>query len=356
MLAACGQSAPDASHRARSAPASSPPVTSGPHAKETVRDVSYGSDPLQRLDIYLPGGEGPHPVMMYLHSGGWVAGSHEYIPDFVLDQVDRGIALVAVDYRLSSRDRVGTPIDAFPVPDQDVDQAIRFVRAHGAAWHLDPDAIVLAGASAGGHLALLAAAAPGRYVAPDLPADLRDVSPRVQGVMAFVAPSDMVAFIAEDMDFAEIPASMFLACPLFDTASCDTGRAAEASPATHLDPGAPPAYFEYGTQDTLAPVATQGLPIAAAWAAARGEPLGTEPSSTAPVQLHVEAAGHNLDRGTVDLPDLEAWLDSVLAARSADSLAVERARVRTAGVATVLRVLSPHQSARQRPPSKQAIS
>jgi acetyl esterase/lipase len=321
-----------------------------------VRDVAYGSDPLQRLDLYLPAGEGPYPVMMYLHSGGWVAGSHEYIPDFVLDQVDRGIALVAVDYRLSSRDRVGTPIDAFPVPDQDVDQAIRFVRAHGAEWHLDPDAIVLAGASAGGHLALLAAAAPGRYVASDLPADLRDVSPWLQGVMAFVAPSDLVAFIAEDMDFAEIPTSMFLACPLFDAASCDVGRAAEASPASHLDAAAPPAYFEYGAHDTLAPVATQGLPIATSWAAARGEPLGTEPRSTAPVQLHVEPVGHNLDRETVDLADLERWLDSVLARRNADSLAVERARVRTPRVATVLRVLPVHQPARLGRPSDQAAS
>jgi acetyl esterase/lipase len=292
----------------------------------TVRDIAYGNDPLQELDLYLPPGDGPFPILVYLHSGGWVAGSHQYIPDFLLDQVGRGVGVVAVDYRLASRDAGGNPVDAFPIPDQDVDRALRFVRAHAGEWHLDPSVIVLAGASAGGHLALLAAAAPGRYVAPDLPADLRAVDPAVEGVMAFVAPSDLVAFIAEDNELGEASLTGFLACPSLEAASCDVALAAEASPATHLGPAAPRAYFEYGAQDTLSPPATQAHPIATSWAAARGEQLGTGPESVAPVQLHVDAAGHNLDRGTVDLVALERWLDATYATTTTELRALQEAR------------------------------
>ncbi|MFN8027005.1 MAG: alpha/beta hydrolase [Acidimicrobiia bacterium] len=225
----------------------------------------------------------------------------------MLDQVDRGVA-VAVDYRLASRADDGTVTDAFPASVEDVDRAVRFVRADAGALGVDPDRIVLAGASAGGHLALLAAAAPGRYTAADLPADLQSVSPDVQGVMAFVAPTDLVTFVDEDNEMAEASLTTFLACPTTESTSCDTALAAEASPATHLGAGAPPAYLVYGANDTLAPAATQGVPIALRWAAARGDTLGVGSA----VQLHVVDAGHNLDRDHVDLAALEEWLDAVV--------------------------------------------
>jgi len=298
-LVACGRAGSDGG--TTSAPSS---------AGRLVADVSYGPDPLQSLDLYLPVGDGPFPVVLYLHSGGWVAGSHQYIPDFLVEQVSRGIAVVSADYRLASRNADGTPVDTFPSSDQDVDRAIRFVRANAARWALDPDRIVVAGASAGGHLALLAAAAPGRYAAPDLPAALAEVSPRVQGVMAFVAPSDLVAFAQEDNELAESSLAIFLACPTGDAKSCNVGLAREASPATHLDAAAPPAYFAYGSTDAIAPPITQGLPIALQWAAARNEALSTVPNAL--VQFHVIAAGHNLELLGADYSTMEGWLDAVL--------------------------------------------
>jgi acetyl esterase/lipase len=288
-----------------------PATTTDP--PQVVYDVAYGPQAAQTLDIHLPGGNEPFPVIVYLHSGGWTTGDHQYVPDFLLAQVARGFAVVSVDYRLSGITADGTPVDQFPVPNEDVDRAIRFVRAHAADWSLDPDHIVLAGASAGGQLALLGAAASGHFVDPDLPAALQAVSPAVQGVMGFVAPSDLVAMAAEDSELAQDSLAAYLGCPAGDARACDPATAAAASPMTYLDADAPPAFLAYGLADTLVPAATQGIPLAQAWATARGEHLGR---SGALVVLDLVAAGHNLDRTNFNPTNMEAWLDAVTGAAS----------------------------------------
>ena len=276
-----------------------------------LRGVAYGPLAAQTLDIRLPAGSGPFPVIVYLHSGGWTTGDHRYVPDFLLDQVARGFAVVSADYRLAGTAADGTPVRDFPTPDEDVDRAVRFVRAHAGDWSIDPNRIVLAGASAGGQLALLAATAPGRFVAADLPATLRAVSPAVQGVMAFVAPSDLSTMAGEDNEMAQDSLAAYLGCPAGDAHRCSPERLEAASPTTYLGTGAPPAYLAYGLTDTLVPAATQGIPLAVQWAAARGETL-TDPG--ADVVLELAHAGHNLDLTNFDHTTMEAWLDAVTGA------------------------------------------
>jgi acetyl esterase/lipase len=288
------------------------PTTSGsPTQPRLLQGVPYGSLPAQTLDLHLPGGSGPYPVLVYLHSGGWTTGDRQYVPDFLLDQVARGFALVSVDYRLAGVTADGTRVDDFPTPNEDVDRAIRFVRAHADDWSLDPNRIIVAGASAGGHLALLAATAPGAFVAADLPPTLQAVSPVVQGVMAFVAPSDLTKMTGEDNEIAQHSLAAYLGCSTGAALSCDPERARAASPTTYLGAGAPPAYLAYGLDDTLVPAATQGVPLALQWAAARGETLGA-PGAT--VVLELAHAGHNLDLSNFDHTTMEAWLDAVTGA------------------------------------------
>jgi len=276
-----------------------------------LRGIAYGPLAAQTLDIRLPAGSGPFPVIVYLHSGGWTTGDHRYVPDFLLAEVAKGFAVVSADYRLAGTAADGSPVRDFPIPDEDVDRAVRFVRAHAGDWSIDPDHIVLAGASAGGHLALLAAAAPGRFVAADLPATLQAVSPAVQGVMAFVAPSDLAAMAGEDNELAQDSLAAYLGCPAGNARRCDPERVRAASPASYLGSDAPPAYLAYGLTDTLVPAATQGIPLALQWAAARGETL-TDPG--ADVVLELAHAGHNLDLTNFDHTTMEAWLDAVTGA------------------------------------------
>src|SRR5690349_4701164 len=116
--------------------AASPPA--GSEAPYEILDYRYGPDPYQFVNMYFPGGPGPYPVILYLHSGGWIGGANEYIPDFLLAQIHRAkVALVSIDYRLSSFAADGSPVNMFPIPNEDVDQAIRFVRDQATTWNFD---------------------------------------------------------------------------------------------------------------------------------------------------------------------------------------------------------------------------
>jgi acetyl esterase/lipase len=280
-----------------------------------ILDYRYGPDPYQFVNMYFPGGPGPYPVILYLHSGGWIGGANEYIPDFLLAQIDRAkVALVSIDYRLSSFAADGSPVNMFPVPNEDVDQAIRFVRDQAAIWNFDSNMFVVSGASAGGHLAQMAGADPGHFVSPALPKELRRVSADVQGVMDFVGPSDLVWLIDNAIGFAKDGVIAYLGCPGMQLENCSAELAEEASPQTYLHRRkTPPAYFAYGAQDTMIPPDTQGLAIAQPWAAVLGDTSGVPPFSHGVHFELAENAGHNLDMTNFEYQTMETWLDTLLA-------------------------------------------
>jgi acetyl esterase/lipase len=267
------------------------------------------------LDVHVPAGiSGPLPIVVFAHAGGWVGGNRGAIPDVIRTLItDVHVAVVSVDYRLVREDAGRGFVNSFPTASHDLDRAIRFVRLNAIGWGLDPGRIIVAGASAGGHLAALAGAAPGIFADPDLPPDLASVSPVVQGVIDYVGPSDFRTF-GDAGGWAPDLMAAFLDCAPGSPASCDAARANAASVVPHLTPVAPPAYFAYGEQDALVVAATQGAPLAAAWAAARGEQAG--PIEARGVRYE-QAAGaeHNLDLGNSDFRAMEAWARAVLAGR-----------------------------------------
>jgi len=281
-----------------------------------VNGVAYGPLPEQLLDVHLPvDSAGPFPVMIYMHSGGWIGGSRSVIPDFLLAQVDRGIALVSIDYRLVTTAPDGSFVNSFPAADTDVDRAVRFVKAHATTWHFDPRHVMLAGASAGGHLAALAAVAPGVFVDAALPADLAAVSPRVQGVLDFVGISDFSTFGAAG-GWAPGLMTAFLNCPVPQFDLCDPAKVAAASIAPYLDADAPPAFLAYGGTDDLVVSTTQGIPLAQAWTRARGD-NGPEPTWTRGVSFQQTTDGHNIDSTELDVDAMQTWIAAVILGASA---------------------------------------
>lgn len=116
-----------------------------------VLNISYGSHPQQIMNLYLPEtGEGPFPVIFFLHGGGWQGGSPDdtqvmpFIPG-----LKRGFAVVSCGYRLM-------PEAYFPDNLSDVKKALTFISTQADRYHLDQEKFILAGASAGAHLALMA--------------------------------------------------------------------------------------------------------------------------------------------------------------------------------------------------------
>ena len=112
----------------------------------TSGDVAYGTDPGQVIDVFLPAGSGPFPIMLMIHGGAFAMGDKTDIP-LPEDVLAAGIAVVRANYRLS-----GSAV--WPAQAEDTLAAIVHLQRHGADMGLDPGRIVLWGQSAGAFLAV----------------------------------------------------------------------------------------------------------------------------------------------------------------------------------------------------------
>jgi acetyl esterase/lipase len=129
----------------------STPLVDVSHIQRKWLDMAYASrSPAQKLDIYLPPqGEGPYPVILDIHGGEFAHGDKRDMKVLnALKGLDRGFAVVGVNYRLS-----GEAI--FPAALQDIKAAIRWLRANASAFQLDAAHIGAFGGSSGGNLAAM---------------------------------------------------------------------------------------------------------------------------------------------------------------------------------------------------------
>ena len=102
-------------------------------------------------DLYLPKGAKSAPALVAVHGGGWVAGVRTAFQYWGPYLAARGIAVFAISYRLATKGKT------FPLAVQDVLAGLQFVRGKAGVFSIDAARIGLLGASAGAHLAALAA-------------------------------------------------------------------------------------------------------------------------------------------------------------------------------------------------------
>ncbi len=100
-----------------------------------------------KLDVYQPAGENNHPTLIYIHGGGWVSGTKEAAILEIMPFLQKGWAVVNVEYRLAR-------ISLAPAAVEDCRCALHWVYDHANDYKFDTERIVLMGHSAGGHLAL----------------------------------------------------------------------------------------------------------------------------------------------------------------------------------------------------------
>ncbi len=126
-----------------------------PAGVTVVRDVAYGNDPAQRLDVYLSGKPHNAPVIVMVHGGGWRRGDkglQTVVENKVARWVPHGFLFISVNYRLLP---AANPLEQ----SKDVAKAIAFAQQRAAEWGGDRDRFILMGHSAGAHLVALLAAA-----------------------------------------------------------------------------------------------------------------------------------------------------------------------------------------------------
>ena len=108
----------------------------------TQANVAYGTHERNVLDFYKAKGDGPRPLLVYIHGGGWTGGDKKQDPKGFQPFLDKGISYAAINYRL-------TPDNPLPAPVHDAARAIQFIRTKAAEWNIDTKHIALTGGSAG---------------------------------------------------------------------------------------------------------------------------------------------------------------------------------------------------------------
>ena len=115
------------------------------------RDIAYGSDPRQKLDIYVPENAVNAPTVVFFYGGSWQMGSKDDYRFLGQAFASRGFVTVIADYRLY-------PQVYYPDFVKDGARAFTYAHAHIAAFGGDPSHMYLAGHSAGGFIAMMLAA------------------------------------------------------------------------------------------------------------------------------------------------------------------------------------------------------
>jgi arylformamidase len=121
-----------------------------PPGMRVVRDIAYGPHRLHCFNVFAPADASNAPVLVFWHGGGWTNGYREYQTFMAPHVVRMGMVLVAPSYRLA-------PEHPLPCAHEDAMALLAELQRCLAQWGGSPEQVFLAGHSAGGHLAALAA-------------------------------------------------------------------------------------------------------------------------------------------------------------------------------------------------------
>ena len=208
---------------------------------EAFKDIEYkkiDSVSLQ-LDVYRKKGlNAPAPAIIFVHGGSWRTGKRQdYLP-YLIDYAEKGYVAVTVSYRLQQ-------VAKFPAAVSDVICAVKWVKTHAKEYGIDPERIALLGASAGGHLVLMAAYANNEPMFNDDPCP-SEIDAGVKAVVNFYGPVDLTTPYAisrnEVKDFMGGTYDEYF--ELYHL----------ASPITYVSEDSPPTLIFHGTIDSLVPV------------------------------------------------------------------------------------------------------
>lgn len=222
----------------------------------THKDVAYAStSSTQKLDLYLPAGNGPFPVIINIHGGGFKLGDKGMVGDAIGKAfLQAGYAIASINYRLS-----GEAI--FPAAVQDAKAAVRFLRANAATYNLDPNKVIAFGQSAGGNIASMLGTT-GDVAEFDDPAlGNAGVSSRVQGVINWFGPNDFAQMDAQakaqgcaTSDQTHNNADSFESLYLGAAVPTAPELVKRANPITYISNDDPPFLIQKGEQDCTVPV------------------------------------------------------------------------------------------------------
>ncbi|AMV37104.1 alpha/beta hydrolase [Planctomyces sp. SH-PL62] len=243
--------------------APSPAARADDAAYDRKEDVVYGRKygSALTMDVFTPKSKANGTGVIFMASGGFFS-SHEMIqPNFLAPFLDRGYTVFAVVHGSQPRYQVNEIVE-------DVNRAVRYIRAHASEFGVAPDRLGVFGASAGGHLSLMLGVA-GRPGNPEAADPVDRESSRVAAVACFFPPTDLLNFGAAGkemirpmqhqppfraaFDYHELDEATRMWAPITDEARLrEITRS--MSPITHVTADDPPVLLIHGDADALVPV------------------------------------------------------------------------------------------------------
>jgi acetyl esterase/lipase len=221
------------------------------------KDVGYAPlSAAQKLDLYVPSGTGPFPLVIYIHGGAFKTGDKSGVPGAVANLfLSKGYAVASLNYRLSSE-------AIYPAQIQDVKAAVRWLRANAATFKLNPDQFAAWGASAGGNLAAMLGTSGDVKEFDNAELGNANVSSRVQAVIDQFGPIDFLTMDAqftasgtcgtnfESHDAAGSPESLLVGGAIQTKAEL----VKTANPTTYISKDDPAFFIQHGDKDCNIPL------------------------------------------------------------------------------------------------------
>lgn len=220
------------------------------------KDVTYTTTAgKQKLDLYLPSGNGPFPLIINIHGGGFKFGDKSMMPTTLFDALlNDGYAIASIDYRLS-----GDAI--FPAAVLDAKAAVRYLRANAAKYKINPNKIVAYGESAGGHIASMLGTTGDVAEFDDASLGNTGVSSRVQAVINHYGPTDFAKMDEQakaqgcgSSDQTHNAANSFESAFLGAAVQTVPELVKKANPITYISKDDPPFLVQKGDKDCTVPI------------------------------------------------------------------------------------------------------
>lgn len=212
-----------------------------------LKDIAYDDAAAsQKLDVYMAQSDSPMPTMIFIHGGGWRAGSKDHVPYWLKKAVEEGwLSVVSVEYRF-------TNVAIHPAQVNDCMRAVQFVRQNAAKWNIDPKRIGVTGGSAGGHLTL--------YVAlhddaakPESDDPVERQSSRVACGVSFAGPADW-SLLRKIDHWHPAYRQLIGHKPGTPSDEMDEKAMKDVSPITFVSADDPPIMEVHGNKDDIVPI------------------------------------------------------------------------------------------------------
>ena len=211
-------------------------TTTNANVKLDVLNVAYGTEALQNMDIYLPANrtDATTKVVVLIHGGAWSAGDkNDYNTEIPVFQAGlSNFAFININYRLAAPPST----NLWPTQQTDVNAAFDYIISKASYYHYNPNKIVVMGASAGAHLAMLKAY---HYNSDN----------RVKAVVDYYGPTDM----ADLYNFQTGVQKQLFELFMGGTPTSNATAYSNASPLSFITASVPPTIIFHGTADAVVP-------------------------------------------------------------------------------------------------------